>query len=79
MKRRIPPEKNTPSELTDNVLMIALWPPKLKKKAPSALLDVIPGRRTSSKGILCWVDGDRAYRLFIMSQRRHRFTRCQVP
>ena len=25
------------------------------------LFDVIPPRRTSSKGILCWVDGDRAY------------------
>jgi hypothetical protein len=25
------------------------------------LLDVVPPRRTSSKGILCWVDGDRAY------------------
>ena len=25
------------------------------------LLDVIPPRRTSSKGILCWVNGDRAY------------------
>lgn len=33
--RYIPPEKNTPSELTDNVLMIALCPPKLKTKAPS--------------------------------------------
>lgn len=30
-----PPEKNTPSELTDKVLMIALCPPKLKTKAPS--------------------------------------------
>jgi hypothetical protein len=63
MKRRIPPEKNTPSGLTDNVLMIELLPPKLKKKACSALLGVIPARRTSGKGILCWVDGDRAYRL----------------
>src|SRR6266702_359123 len=34
-KTLAPPEKNTPSELTDKVLMIALCPPKLKTNAPS--------------------------------------------
>lgn len=31
----VPPEKNTPSEFTERVLMIALWPVRLKTKAPS--------------------------------------------
>ena len=40
---------------------------------------VISTRRTSSKGILCWVDGERADRLLMVCQRHHRFTRSQVP
>ena len=34
-ERNPPPEKKTPSALTDSVLMIALWPLKLNTNAPS--------------------------------------------
>ena len=43
------------------------------------LLDVVTTRRTRSEGIFRRVDGDRAHRLFMVSQRHHRFARRQVP